>query len=145
MSPANGTEPLTDDELLYRRIPASQNWYTESVLSPEAYRPHKKQDIDGLSLWRAKHKSLEEVAHEGRPGREYYVAVLRVADLREHGVQVVATANTGGVGHVSLPALNAENRRTPEARALKTLLARKLTLRVEGPFCKPGGDELSGR
>jgi len=132
MFSADGTEPLSDDELLYRRIPVSQGWYTEGVLSPEAYGPHRERDVDGISFWRAKCRCLDEAAR-GRPGKDYYVAVIRVGDLRERGIEPVSTPHKGGGGHVSLPALNAENRRSPEAQALKARLC-ELTLKVEGPF-----------
>jgi hypothetical protein len=139
MFSADGTEPLSDDELLYRRIPASQGWYTEGVLSPEVYGPHRERDVDGISFWRAKYRCLEEVAR-GRPGKDYYVAVIRVGELRMRGIEVMPTPCAGGVGHVSLPALNAENRRTPEAHAMKALLC-KLTHKVEGPFHTLRADE----
>jgi hypothetical protein len=35
----DGTEPVADDELLYRRIPVSKGWYDEKGLSAEAFGP----------------------------------------------------------------------------------------------------------
>ena len=70
--------------------------------------------------------------------------MLRAGDLRENGIEVVATADKGGAGHVSLPALDAKNRRTPEATGMMALLARKLTLRAEGPFRAPEPEGGSG-
>ncbi len=136
MSSPDGNEPIADDELLYRRIPASMSWYTEAVLSPMAFRPHGERDVDGISLWRAKHTSIEQAAR-GRPGKQYYVAVLRAGDLMAHGMEVTATPKQGEPGHASLPALNSENRRDPAALDLQGLLARQLTVRVEGPFRTP--------
>jgi len=136
MASPDGNEPIADDELLYRRIPASTNWYSEAVLSPMAFRPHGERDVDGISLWRAKHTSIDQAAR-GRPGKEYYVAVLRAGDLAAHGIEVTATPKRGEPGHASLPALNSENRRDPAALDLQGLLAGQLTVRVEGPFRTP--------
>lgn len=73
-----GSEPVDDEELLYRRVPASLGWYspTTGVISSEAFGPHKNRDVSGLSVTRAKYKSIEEAAR-GRPGKSYYVVVLR--------------------------------------------------------------------
>ena len=45
----DGTEPVADDELLYRRIPVSTKWYTESGLSPEAFDP-RRDETTGISF-----------------------------------------------------------------------------------------------
>src|SRR5437879_9708207 len=84
-----GSEPVADDELLYRRIPASLNLYdrnSEPALLPDAFRPNAN-DTTGLSLYRSKYKSIEEAAR-GREGNTYYVAVLRAGDLRSAGIDI---------------------------------------------------------
>ncbi len=140
MASPDGNEPIADNELLYRRIPASTGWYSEGVLSPMAFRPHRERDIDGLSLWCARrYTSIEETAR-GQPAKEYYVAVLRAGNLKAHGIEVTATRERGEPGHASLPALNSENRREPASLDLQGLLAGRLTLRVEGPFRTPSPD-----
>ncbi len=43
-----GGEPVLDDELLYRRIPASTKWYDPDrtpLLEPEAFRPNRNDPI----------------------------------------------------------------------------------------------------
>jgi len=60
---ANGIEPIADDELLYRRVPAAAqpqrfNPATRE-LSDQAFAPHKTEDATGLSVSRAKIKSIE--------------------------------------------------------------------------------------
>ncbi len=60
----DGSEAIADHELLYRRIPAASGFFDPQVdpnPSPLAFRP-TQQDTTGLSLSRAKYKSLEEDA-----------------------------------------------------------------------------------
>ncbi len=136
MPVANGTEPVSDDELLYRRIPVSQGWYNKdqapSPLSPEAFGPQRYDDT-GLSVSRAKYKTVEDAAR-GREGKSYYVAVLRAGDLRSHGIQVVPRPREDDPGHAELPDMTHGSRHSNEVVQWKVILAHKLCLRVEGPF-----------
>jgi len=127
----DGTEPVADDELLYRRIPVSKGWYTQSGLSPEAFDP-RQDETSGISVHRDKYKSIKEAA-KGKSKKGYYVAVLRASDLRKHGIQVVPRPGPDDPGHAELPGLTCHNRLTPEAQERKLRLA-ALWLRVEGPF-----------
>ena len=80
---AGDDDPVTDDELLYRRIPESTGWYDPrtGTVNPEAFAPHKEHDRTGLSVTRAKYRgSSYNEAMRGRSGKTYYVAVLRVGD-----------------------------------------------------------------
>ena len=129
----DGTEPITDDELLYRRIPVSKRWYDAQGLSPEAFDP-LETDTTGISVSRAKYKSLEEAA-KGLSKHGYYVAVFRAGDLRQGGIQVVPRPRPDDPGHAELPDLTYDRRRTPEAEERKLRLTESY-LRVEGPFHK---------
>ena len=127
----NGTEPIADQELLYRRVPLA--WYSaDTGLDPQAFAPHKIHDATGLSVSRDKHKSIEDAA-KGRPGKSYYVAVLLAGDLQRHGIQVVPRPRPNDPGHAELPDLNAANRKANRTLEIERLLA-ELCLRVEGPF-----------
>lgn len=137
----DGTEAIEDDELLYRRIPASQNWYNpdqDPPLSPEAFKPTKYDD-DGISFSRAKYSSIEDVGRE-KEGRKYYVAVIRAGDIASIGIQVVPDPISNDPtlgddpGHAIIPRMNFENRKEDSCREWKNVLATKLCLRVEGPF-----------
>jgi hypothetical protein len=135
MPALDGTEPIADDELLFRRIPVSQNWYdpaVDSKPSPEAFRP-TQVDTTGLSLSRDKYKRIEEVGRAVQ-GRRFYVAVLRAADLRAEGIPVEPHPIPDDPGHCEIPGLTYGNRKVDQSLEWKTLLARKLCLRVEGPF-----------
>jgi hypothetical protein len=133
MSGHDGTEPVTRDELLYRRIPVSKGWYDErNGVSPEAFDP-RKNEVGGISLFRSKYKTVQEVA-KGPSKRGYYVAVLRAGDLIKEGIQIAPRPDPPhSPGHVELPSLTCENRNTSEALERKHILVR-LCLWVEGPF-----------
>jgi hypothetical protein len=132
MAASEGTESIADDELLYRRVPVSKEWYnTTEGLSPEAFQP-RDDETRGISVYRAKYKSIEEAA-KGKGKRGYYVAVLCAGDLRKQGIQVVPRPGPDDPGHAELPDLTCYNRETPEADEKKLRLT-ELSFRVEGPF-----------
>ena len=130
----NLTDPIAADELLYRRVPVSMNWYDpdSGVLEPQAFDPHRKNDVTGISVFRKKHKSLIEAAR-GQPGKSYYVAVLCARDLQANRIRVVPRPRLNDPGHAELPDLNTENRKSDEALELQRVLV-ELSRRVEGPF-----------
>lgn len=136
------THEISDDELLYRKVPISQCWYSQATndLSPYAFNP-RSEDETGISLERARStehpefRTIEQAAM-GPSSRGYYVAVLRVGDLRREGLSVVADPDDdrGIPGHVLITDLTYGNRKNSESEDKKMLLAHRLTLRVEGPF-----------
>ncbi len=128
----NEIAEISDDELLYRRIPVSKGWYGAHGVSPEAFDPWK-DETTGISVYRARHKSIEDAA-KGLSKQGYYVAVLRAGDLRQHGMRVAVKPETPGeLAYAEIPDLTCHNRSTPEAEERKVRLA-QLCLRVEGPF-----------
>ncbi|HZZ41782.1 MAG TPA: hypothetical protein VFE58_02495 [Tepidisphaeraceae bacterium] len=144
MPAIKGTDPLSDDELIYRRIPVSQNWYNPNLsppLSPKAFNPTER-DVTGLSISRASLKTIEEAA-KGQPGKSYYVAILRVADLRSAGIRVepkpldrgvLGPDHPGDESHAELPDLTYQNRKEPRVEELKLALAQRLCIEVNGPY-----------
>ena len=130
----NGTEPIGDDELVYRRVPAV--WYdTKFGVDDQAFAP-RKPDVTGLSVSRAKYKSPEEAAKGAGPC--YYLAVLRAGDLRKHGIEIEPRPKPGDPGHCVLANLNAGNRKATQTIERQNLLASKLCLQILGPFEKRG-------
>lgn len=125
------SEPIVDDELLYRRVPVSKGWYDANGLSPEAFDP-RIDEVSGISVYRARFVSVEEVA-QGKSKKGYWVAVLRTGDLRHHAMDVVPRPEPDDPGHAELPDLTCENRLTIRVQECKMLLA-QLCLSVEGPF-----------
>ena len=135
---ADEVEPILDDELLYRRVPASTGWFDPATktLKPDAFGPHKRRDLTGISVTRAKFKSIEQAA-QGQPGKSYFVAVLSVGDLRKANFTVKPQPNVPGgydISHAELPDLNAANYKAAATLERQRELAEKLCLRVDGPF-----------
>lgn len=126
---ADEIEPIGDEELLYRRVPASTGWFDQAnrTLKPEAFGPHKKRDLTGISVTRAKFKSIERAA-QGQLGKSYFVAVLRVGDLRKANFIVKSQPNVPGgldISHAELPDHNAGNYKAAETLERQRELAEK--------------------
>ena len=135
---ADEIQPIADEELLYRRVPDSTGWFDQAtgILKPEAFGPYKQRDLTGISVTRAKFKSIEQAA-QGQQGKSYFVAVLCVGDLRNAKYTVKQQPNLPGgydISHAELPDLNAGNYKATETLERQRELAEKLCLRVEGPF-----------
>ena len=132
----DGTEPITDDEILYRRIPTQPAYFNPEVdprPSQLAFRPHEG-DTTGLSLYRAKYGCPSDVAINNR-GKRFFIGFLRASDLRSHGMDVVPRPNPPDqLGHVEIPELTFATKKTKRGKELQLDLAEKLCFRVEGPF-----------
>jgi hypothetical protein len=129
-------DPITDDELLYRRVPVSKGWHDDAGLSPEAFDP-RLDEVTGISVYRAKFVTVEQAA-QGKSKQGYWVAVLRAGDLRRHGIQVTPRPEPDDPGHAELPDLTCHNRLSTEAQERKRQLT-KLCVRVEGPYVQKTG------
>ena len=132
---SDGSEPIADHEILYRRIPAASGFYDPLVdpsPSPLAFRP-TTYDTTGLSLSRAKYTDLDQ-AGRGREGKRYYVAVLRAGELRRLGIEVVPKPLESDPGHCEIAELTFANRKAMPFAEWQALLAEQLCLRIEGPF-----------
>jgi len=132
----NPIAPIHDDELLYRRIPASSNpqlYDPGSGLSPKAFQP-SKPDLTGLSIDRARfhENSAERAAALGRKGKRYYIAVLRASDIRRL-LKIEPKPVPGNPGHAELPELRYDNHRD-QASEQHMMMLRNLCVRIEGPF-----------
>lgn len=129
-------EPISDDELLYRRIPESSNpqlYHKDSGLSPKAFRPNRN-DTTGLSIYRAKdyNNSPKRAASTGRAGKKYYIAILRAFDIKQF-CTIKPTLEPQNPGHAELLELRYDNARDENSTTLQIKL-RDLCICVEGPF-----------
>lgn len=136
--PLDGTEPIGDDEVLYRRIPVSRGWYDPIISdkpSPEAFGP-RKEDTTGISLSRGDpYCTIEQLVGIGMSKSGYYVLVMKNAgELRRRGIRVEPRPVPENLGHVEFPDLNYLNRESPEAQSMMVLLANELSDHVLGPF-----------
>jgi hypothetical protein len=87
--------PLKNEEYLYRRIP--QIWFSNPPKpSPEAFKPQRGNDDNGLSFDRACRISLRDASKpktkKARPGLRF-VAKLRVGELKAMGLDLVIAKN----------------------------------------------------
>ncbi|MGH7137892.1 MAG: hypothetical protein ACREHD_19250, partial [Pirellulales bacterium] len=64
-------DPISDDEIVYRRVPVSQGWVTEHGISMNSFKPRPDDDT-GISVYRARFLSVEQAA-KGLSKQGYYV------------------------------------------------------------------------
>ena len=120
--------PLKTTSCCIAASPHQRVWYDPAtgVLNSEAFGPHKTRDTSGLSVPRAKYKSIEEAAH-GQPGKSYFVAVLRAGDLRQRGIDVVPRPvlpdGRRDPAHAELPDLNGSVRKADQTLERQRILA----------------------
>lgn len=136
MSAEDGAEPIEDDEFLLRRISlVYYNHERDEHPAVQSFVP-TKHDSTGLSLYRLKYNTLEEVAAGGKRFKDkgYYVAMLRAGDLREHGMEVTPDPSKRNRGHAEIRSLNFENRNSDESAGFSHILALKLCKWIKGPY-----------
>jgi hypothetical protein len=132
MPAADESEPISDDEILYRRVPISMEWIDPHGVSAEAFAP-RKEDHLGLSVFRAKFLPLEEAAR-GSSKQGYYVLELRAGDLRGAGIDIVPAPIADKAGHAEIPALKYERPESDASLEIRQLLADRLVRKIHGPF-----------
>ena len=109
------TEPITDDEWLYRRVHTMRFRTARTpFVSPSAFEPNVKgkyPDTDGISLFRADClRSAEDIlANISDPEKRKAngVVKLQVSELKSLGLSVKSTPDDNLRGHVSVPELSA--------------------------------------
>jgi len=132
MSEPNGILRIGDDEILFRRIPVSTDWYDGKV-SPNAFNP-TKSDIDGISVYRKTFLSAPDLAGKGRNVKGYYVVALRAIDLKQSVIRVIPNPLPDDPDHALIPDLTYSNKDSDRSKMLKIRLAELCILPAEGPF-----------
>lgn len=135
MPAADESEPISDDEILYRRVPVSMEWIDAHGVSAEAFAP-RKDDLSGLSVFRAKFLSLEEAAR-GASRQGYYILELSAGDLRGAGIDILPAPIADKAGHAEIPALKYERPESNASLEFRQLLADRLVRKIHGPFLGP--------
>jgi len=108
-----GLEPVDDAEDVLRRVP--QAWYPNERGEPQpridTFLP-TSADLTGLSLSRAKYRSIESAARGSDPSKVYHVASLQVSKVRSarldgvsQALEVTADPQPGDDGHTQIPLL----------------------------------------
>lgn len=133
----SGSAPIPDSAWLLRRIPENAG-PTERVAQPsfKAFRP-SKEDHNGLSLFLEDEVSAEALCQWGK-GKVYFVGRIQAKQLLDMGLTLTREHDPERPGHVVVPGLNAENRKTEQSEFLQHRLAQ--ACRVVGPL--PGGGSL---
>ncbi|MDA0838831.1 MAG: hypothetical protein O3B01_15985 [Planctomycetota bacterium] len=127
---------IDDSEVLLRRIPKSANLFdpdSGAGLSPMAFRPNPN-DTTGISLSRQSVTAPEKAAAQGREGKDYYIGKVTVGALRAAGLTVVSKPLEDDPGHVEIPELNYDNRKSDNSLEIQVKLAHELCSEVVGPF-----------
>ena len=104
---SDGSEPVTPNEILYRRVPPKQVWFDPNEpfpISHYAFCP-QKEDLDGISLSRGKYSSAEQAAASGR-GAEYYIAEISADAIFGAGLTVIPDPKPNDPGHCLIRELN---------------------------------------
>jgi hypothetical protein len=111
---SHGVNPLSEQEILYRRIPESLAERGKPSLS--IFEAYKSADPDGLSLQR-ECCTPQGAAATGRAGRQYYTCQATVGDIEQiDGLTVFADSNE----HALIPEINSDLRNSSDsAGALK--------------------------
>jgi len=114
------TDPVADSELLLRRIPAV--FVETGRINPEAFRPHRTADQDGLSLTRALLEPPTALLARARnPSAVVYGASAR--EVRTLKLSVIPSPTPEEPGHCHIPELNSSLRSTPATRLAAAQLA----------------------
>lgn len=93
----DGTEPIDDDEMIFRRVPVSMGWYSpETGCSPQAFAPRRDDDT-GICFVRQKYSTAEE-AGRGSSKKGYWIIPLNAGKLRKRGIEVVPRPVVGSPG-----------------------------------------------
>ena len=132
----DGTEPVDEDEPIYRRVPAKSGYYKPGPtprLSPKAYKP-LSMDTDGLSLTRARLVTgPAEAGAMGYQGKDYYVLELLASDIQSCGLTIQPNPQPDDKSHAIIPELNINRPDHAEVEGLTIKLQGK-PYKVHGPF-----------
>ncbi len=130
----DGTDPIEDDEILFRRVPVSKQWFSQADgLSPAAFEPLKTDDT-GLSIVREKYCTIEEAA-KGPSKQGYFVAKFRAVDLRRARNRIGTARPLPGIpGHAEITSLTYQDYQSDRSQEIMVQLATELCIDVRGPF-----------
>ena len=108
-------EPVTDDEFVLRRVSVDPNVVNFDLRNPVqrvAFEPHKKRDINGISVFRELFVSPEKLAAAGPSEAGYYIVRLLVSRITALGLTVVPDPDNAPLpGHALVPELDAASMR----------------------------------
>ena len=129
------SSPVTADETLLHSIPNTQDYYKHEMgvwaVSPMAFKPHPKRDIDGMSFFREDFTIPRKLAKESRHPNGVRVCNLTVVQLRSFQLEAVADPDPNELpGHCIVPKLKYVKKLTPEERQWVKKISADLALRA---------------
>ena len=145
MDTEDGGDRIADDEIVYRRVPANVDFYDPVSDRPVqwiTFQPNRN-DLSGISVWRAKSVQPDEAVQTARRGKSYYLIALKVSDLRRLGAEVVASPEKEGFGHATITSLSWTRYRGDQKNDVKELAMRiaiEASKNVLGPFHVPNAE-----
>jgi len=85
VEPSDSIQP---DEIILRRVPQDQMGSdTPRRPLPDGFDPHRTRDTDGLSVYREKHHSAQEVASlRTKPGKPTWIARITAKSITDLGL-----------------------------------------------------------
>lgn len=102
-------DPVKDEECVLRRIPCNEEYYNPALdepTQPLAFRP-RRDDLTGISVYRSLFVKPIELVQPVQIDRRYYVAELKVSDIKKLGLTVVPDPQEDEVkGHSLVPQIN---------------------------------------
>jgi hypothetical protein len=132
-------------EVLLRAIPNARGYLTPSMgkwsVSPYAFEPNKKRDIDGMSFFREDFVTPFELATANKHPARVRVARVSVAQFRLLGLEVrCAPDETQLPGHAIVPEMSFIAGRTREEKRRIADLSQKLAqfASENKTYCPPG-------
>jgi hypothetical protein len=137
----SGDKPVGDNEIIYRRIPLVWCDQKQGLVKIEAFKPGE-QDVTGLSVSRAKYRQRAADTARNTRGKQYYIASLKVSELRKHGIDVVPRPLHSDnpehpehdPSHAEIPQLTYQARKSDRCMEIMHLLATVLCDSVDGPY-----------
>lgn len=129
----DGTEPIERDEVLYRRISEKSGYYQPTrspKFSPRVLHPNNG-DGDGISLYRSKYVTPEQVGKAGKQNQVYWVISFLAASFQDQGLSIQPSADEPLPGHVVIPEMRFDRLASLKELALSL---REKSLEIYGPF-----------
>lgn len=132
-------DPIQPDEIILRRVPEDQMDGSDPRRPlPDAFDPHRVNDVDGLSVYREKYHIAAEVAGlRTRGSKPTWVARLRARSITDLGLTLKPDPkeSEGGLparpGHALIVEMNTGARKSDAVEQWKRQLLEKI-INVEG-------------
>ena len=131
--------PVGIDEIVLRRIPNIKDFIDIELAQPiarVAVGPNRN-DIDGLSVFRANFVTPKQLADAGSNRNGYYIASIKVEELNMIGLTVIPDAKDDQLpGHALIPELKYSKRRS-DKNNMKPLLLKLACLASQNIVFQP--------